>query len=488
MQIEKMTTALRPRQGWEAIDLGFSLARVWFWRLWLLWLVPALAIFIIVELLLHHYRPAPIIIFWWFKPLFELPLLFYLSRVLFGEFPSIGNIWKNYFSIVKTQLFAALTWRRLSLSRSANNPVHLLERLSGSQRKERLKVLHTCCGHSASWLTIICYHFEMILWFGFILFISYLIPEELDLLSLESVFFSEESGSDLISDIIYFLSMSLIAPFYTASGFSLYLSARTQLEGWDIELGFKNMMNRIHLQKGKTIAAALLILFVLPLPEQGICMNKEDAKQLIEEIAASPDFGKLESEHRWQRITQVKEKPDSLPEFLKKLAAWLVMAAAYLAKWIEAILWTCLIFLLIWLIHRYTNWLQVLGLFNRSRDSTPRVPETLFGMSLNTESLPDDVLAETKRHISAKNYRAALSLLYRASLLKLILKHQIKIAESATENECVALVDQSRPAEESQYFRRLTGLWLKMAYAGDAPEDEELRNLTEQWGQIYGGL
>lgn len=492
MQIEKMTAVLRPRNGWEAIDLGFTLARVWFWRLWLLWLVPALVISALSALLLYQYQDFRIIAIWWFKPLYELPLLFYLSRVLFGEFPSFGDIRKNYFSIVKTQLLAVLTWRRFSFTRSASNPVHMLEGLSGSERNQRLRVLHTSCGNSATWLTVVCFTFELVLWLGMVSLIDWMVPDELDLPVLDEILFADGSGLNFLSDVLYLLAISVIAPFFTASGFALYLSSRTQLEGWDIELSFKNMINRISLQKGKALVAVLMIVFFLPLPQTAECMTRESSKQQIDEIAASPDFGEIKSKHTWKLRNPIEEEKEveSPPwlEFIKDLITWLGEMVAAFAKWIEAILWICFISLALWIVHKYTDWLQVFGLLGSRGNDDPEVPEMLFGMHMDADSLPDDVMMEVRKYIEVKNYRAALSLLYRASLLKLILIHRLKIAESATENECVELVSRSRPAEEGLYFYQLTSFWLKMAYAEEAPGNEDLFSLTEQWGQIYGDL
>ena len=33
-----MTLGVRPRSGWESIDLGFQMARVWWKQTWAIWL------------------------------------------------------------------------------------------------------------------------------------------------------------------------------------------------------------------------------------------------------------------------------------------------------------------------------------------------------------------------------------------------------------------------------------------------------------------
>ena len=49
----------------------------------------------------------------------------------------------------------------------------------------------------------------------------------------------------LLLFLSWYVFVSLIAPFFVASGFSLYLNQRTLLEAWDIELIFRRMTTRL---------------------------------------------------------------------------------------------------------------------------------------------------------------------------------------------------------------------------------------------------
>ncbi|MCV6606529.1 MAG: hypothetical protein OIF34_14595, partial [Porticoccaceae bacterium] len=126
MQIDKISARLRLRNNWEAIDLGFSLARRWFLRLWLLWLVPA-TIATALSLTLINSVLLALIVAWWLQPLYERPLLHFLSRALFGEYPSVRRELRHYWSLVKPQLLTTLLWRRFNPGRSFVEPVALLE-------------------------------------------------------------------------------------------------------------------------------------------------------------------------------------------------------------------------------------------------------------------------------------------------------------------------------------------------------------------------
>ena len=57
MNLSKISVQVRPRNPYEAIDLGFVMARRWFIPLVLLWLVPALPVMVVSYLILwiNHY-------------------------------------------------------------------------------------------------------------------------------------------------------------------------------------------------------------------------------------------------------------------------------------------------------------------------------------------------------------------------------------------------------------------------------------------------
>ena len=56
MDLDRLSAMLRPRNGWESIDLGFALARHWFLPLWLLWWASAAPPMLLALVLLRH-RP-----------------------------------------------------------------------------------------------------------------------------------------------------------------------------------------------------------------------------------------------------------------------------------------------------------------------------------------------------------------------------------------------------------------------------------------------
>ena len=248
MDLEKVTAKIRPRKQWEAIDLGVALAQRNLISLYKIWFIVTLPVFLIAALALHQYGMWVVVGFWWLLPLWERPLLHFLSRDLFGERLSVKQCVRAFFSLAKIQWFASLTWRRLSFTRSLDLPVIQLEGLKGSVRSNRLKVIHSIGSGAAVWLTFLFFLTEFALMFATIVLAYLLLPapmtEGLDF--FEWINFELESPVTVFSmNFLFYLAMSFVAPFYIACGFSSYLNQRTQLEAWDIELSFKRLAKRL---------------------------------------------------------------------------------------------------------------------------------------------------------------------------------------------------------------------------------------------------
>lgn len=141
MRLTEACVAIRPRNPWEAIDLGILLARQHRRLLMTSWAMITLPIFALISGLLWDYPSMAVLLFWWLKPAFErLPLLI-LSQALFGATPSLKEALKAWPRALKPQLLASLTWRRFSLSRSFYLPVQQLEGLNRLSRAQRIALL-----------------------------------------------------------------------------------------------------------------------------------------------------------------------------------------------------------------------------------------------------------------------------------------------------------------------------------------------------------
>ena len=84
-------------------------------------------------------------------------------------------------------------------------------------------------------------------------------------------------------------------------------------------------------------------------------------------------------------------------------------------------------------------------------------------------------------HYARGEHRACVSLLYRASLSRLIDRYEIAFRASHTETECAALVTARGIDSLSEYFWQLTDVWRRLAYGHQVPGSDTVQGLCADW-------
>jgi Domain of unknown function (DUF4129) len=248
VQLEKLAIVLRPRNAWEAVDLGYAMVQEWWRPVMKAWLVVYLPAALIINLLCWNSPLIAAVILWWLKPAFDRVVLYVLSGAAFGAVPTVRETlgalkrlwWKN-------GLFAALTYTRINFARSFTLPVVQLEGSRGKFAGERRKILGREGRGPAVMLTIICLCLEVTMVLSLYLLINLFSPgEPLIDLSWRALTNPEDSrATQYFTNFVGALTVSILEPFYVAGGFALYLNCRTAIEGWDVELTFKRLAARV---------------------------------------------------------------------------------------------------------------------------------------------------------------------------------------------------------------------------------------------------
>jgi hypothetical protein len=148
------------------------------------------------------------------------------------------------------------------------------------------------------------------------------------------------------------------------------------------------------------------------------------------------------------------------------------------------------------LIYRYRHWLSAQFVRVGSTPIAKEKPVTLFGMDVRKESLPADVNAAALALLQSGDKRAALALLYRASLAHLIYTG-VEIEDGFTELECLHAMktdlqarsktseDEIYAASRIQYFSELTMVWRRLAYGHFFPDEPRSQQLCSNWNQCW---
>ena len=104
----------------------------------------------------------------------------------------------------------------------------------------------------------------------------------------------------------------------------------------------------------------------------------------------------------------------------------------------------------------------------RRRGALPGVVSHVRELDVRPESLPADVGAAAWAMWQAGQVPAALSLLYRGALSRLIHRHQVPITASITEGECLDLARNRLDAATLGYVTRVVRAWQASTYGGRA--------------------
>src|SRR5690554_97753 len=492
MKLENMAFVARPRSPWEAVDLGLHMARAWWWPLCVSWLVLAVPVTLVLWLLPVPNEWLPWLI-WWLKPLFERPQLYNVSRAVFGTVPSLRETLRALPAMMSSQWFSSLTWRRLSPSRSYDLPLILLEGAGGKTRRQRMELLHRHQYSQSLWLTWIGCHLEMVLVLALMATLSMLVPT----VEAES-YFTELMEQDVLFSIFCLLAMALVAPFYVAGGFALYLNRRIHLEGWDIELVFRRLVTRraVASQVSALVLAGLCLAAWMPaspvwasddgevvselIGSQTVSLAPEEARESIQEVVQSEALRERKTIKVPKFLADLKEaEPNPRPDLNLD---W-VVNLAWMIEWTG---WLLLIILVVFVVLRYSSWLgRFLPAAFQRAPVRPAPPETLFGLDVRESSVPEQVSAAVWRLWQQGEHREAVGLLYRATLSRLIHQQGFEFQSSDTEQDCLFKVQARGERALTEYCRHLTGIWQDLAYGHRIPPGEAVQALCQSWELLF---
>ena len=489
------TIVLRTRQHWQALDLGFALAREHAGMLYGSWLILTLPIAMSLAFGLPRQSLVALFVFWWLKPLYERLTLLYLSKVVFAERLSPWGLAVAFLRACNVQILATLVWRRFSLTRSLDQPIALLEGASGARRRTRLQVLHRQLGFRAGVLIAVMALLETALTFAARAGIFLLVPGALDESSLRQAFLEGQFGL-----WPYFLAVWFVGPLYAACGFSLYINRRCELEGWDLEVGFRRLAARLRgsvvllccLVGGVTLAGDVRAAAASAAAPDGISQAMEltrgtavpdgaqsqrlaqqdngdaaaiESRRLIDSVLAGAKFHRVDVQ-RWPSFLEDLRSDSSSRSTSTPLPRWLHQLLAQIVDIVWWLAWAVVIAGGAWLGYRYRYWLAELAAGRRLRRNTGAARVVVIaGVRLGDDDIANDSEAQVGALWSRGEQRAALAMLLRLTLVSLVRDHGCVFAHGDTELDCTRRVAATQDSARSTYFLRLIDAWQDVAYA-----------------------
>jgi len=474
MKLENVTAAIRPRSDWEAVDLGFAMARRDFWRCVTVWclatgLPTALAVWLLWD------RPLILLLlFWWWRPAGSRMVLFELSRRLFGEAPGWRDVWREIPRAWTRRFFPRFFLLRISPWLPVTLAVESLEGLRGKEYKQRAAQICRRGESAMMWVYLMGELLAAWLGIGLLYLILALIPEGQDG-AWQTAMQSFDMGNPREIPLLILRSMvlSVMAAmvicdvFVTGAGFGIYINNRTWLEGWDVELAFRRMTRR--LSGGGILLAAMLATFALCTPHA--IADGRSPEEIITDVKQAPEF-------------EVHTVTDRVPvEWKFKWPDWLRFSGdgSGLGALITPLIYialACTLVFLGWLVWKNRHIFAIRG--GAGIEAEIARARVVMGMEVTRESLPDNVPATALRLWEAGRRHEAMALLYRGAIAALVEQHHIEIEESDTEGDCLRRV-QSAAVPPLGFFKSLTNIWTAHAYARESPDDEAVRGLCANW-------
>ena len=481
---------LRHRSRWEALDAGILLWRNNFPFLLLFYALPLWLCAFALRIIPENFRYISWLALWLLKPLFERHALHVISVRFFEKGAGFKRLFRGLFKTLTRGLAADLSWRRFSPMRGSMMPVRALEAPGFKQAIARRRVLKTGNMDFCSVLTAWSLIMEAVLLVSEILFV--LITLEV----LQPGLFS--SIKELIDEWeIYFyaawcVNSMLMGSLYVCMGFTLYLNARVELEGWDLEILFRGLAEKTEKKSHAQKLAVILFCVFLILPH-GEILAQEDPSPVnytelelalpedvpldsLQVILDSPDFG---GERDGWGI-RLKHEPEKKPrEKNININPLFEKIKQVFAIVLRILLAAVVVFLAVLIFINVRKFRTGKSLFKKS--TSKGIIDDIHKKN------PNELLAKSQECFEKGLLKEAWGLCIAALFRALSVYRGIEFLPGATEYECLnkaSSEEQGLPVQTVTPLIEFVNYWIAFAYAGKVPPNENYLQAVSFCGSL----
>lgn len=222
-----------------------------------------------------------------------------------------------------------------------------------------------------------------------------------------------------------------------------------------------------------------VVSFVVP----SVAVAAPDETEILdalERVRADPN---ISPERKMSTLKWVDEdEPEqreraSWLKWLEGLFAWIGSASRLIVWMVIAVL----LALLALFLKRVISGIELRNHQPRAPDAPTHVQE----LDIRPESLPDQIGAAVLALWERDNHRAALALLYRSLLSRLVYTHGVPIRESTTEADCLMLAVPRLHSDVAEYTTKLVRVWQHAVYGAREPATDEVRALCSGFDRNF---
>jgi hypothetical protein len=191
--------------------------------------------------------------------------------------------------------------------------------------------------------------------------------------------------------------------------------------------------------------------------------NGTAVREALAQLQADPNLA-TERSMRVLKWVQATEQPREKGEWLEWLAeffGWLAQSSRVLL-WVAAAVLAALLVLYIYRLARAHR--------ARQDAAADEAPSHVRDLDIRPESLPADIGAGALDLWRRGEHRAALALLYRGLLSRMVHQHGVPVRDSSTEGDCLTLAARYLREDRRAYAARLIHIWQRAVYGGQDPE------------------
>jgi len=233
-----------------------------------------------------------------------------------------------------------------------------------------------------------------------------------------------------------------------------------------------------------SLAAAGLLLITAPpvsaidsrsTPARSVLRGPDESQiaRAIETVKADPNLATERTIRTLRWVDQSQPRPNGTFASFE----WLIQLIEWVAQSARVFVWVA-VALLAGLLAIY------LVRLTRARNPSNKVARTVApthvqDLDIRPESLPDNIGESARQLWDSGEHRAALSLLYRGLLSRLVHVHNVPIRDSSTEGDCLQLTASRLAEERRSYVSRLIQVWQHAVYGGQQPETASLHTLCD---------
>jgi hypothetical protein len=378
---------------------------------------------------------------------------------------------RGFWKTIITALPGDLLWRRFSPLRSVVMPMRVLENVRFREAKQRKRVLETGGLNHGAFLTIWGIALSAVLLCGEMLFSVVMIE------LIQENYISSVKDFLLEHEIFFYaawcINFMLVESMYVCMGFGQYINSRIEVEGWDLEIIFRNIS-----KAGKKSVLTVLLfitMFGIFLPAsasasetaQGAVSQAAVPLETLEEIFASGELGG--EKDGWGIRLKNPIEPKELPDFNFDSAPWIEKIMQFFAVSLRFLLFLIIAAVVI-LIFLY---------FFKNHRGKKSVGADLKSSSLviKKKENPELLLEKAQLYYTQGEIRTAWAYCFAAALGFWEQARGIVFPDTATEYECIRLVRSSNDQKESSG-----------SIEPDRSIESEFADLVMQWaGLAYGG-